>query len=100
MRHATSDGPVVLVGLTGPVLAVNGSSRRGMAGQRAGVRTGRGTPGWLGVGVPVGGRRCGVQGIQFRFAVWGVEEQGAEHGLADAVDLSWRGVVVEAYPCP
>src|SRR5262249_53858642 len=43
-------GRLVLVGLTGAVLAGSGSSRRGAADQRAGARTGRGTPGWLGVG--------------------------------------------------
>jgi hypothetical protein len=54
----------------------------------------------LAVGVQVRGRGCGVQGVQVRFGVWRVEEQGAEHGLADAVDLSWRGVVAQTYPCP
>src|SRR5262249_33674310 len=43
-------GRLVLVGFTGAVLAGSGSSRRGAAGQRAGVRTGRGTPGWRGAG--------------------------------------------------
>jgi hypothetical protein len=72
--------------------------RIGQPGQTGGGTGDAADP--LAVAVPIGGRRSGVHGIQFRFGVRRVEEQGAQHCLADAAHLSLRGVAVEADPRP